>query len=489
MNAGVMGLSVNSSKLSTISDNIANSETKGYKRTNIEFNSLVLTERPTSYDSGGVRAATARIVDEQGALLSTRNELDLAISGRGFLAVNDVADVKRGETNPTLKLLRTGAFRPDEAGRLVTNSGLALLGWKPDANGAYADSLSQTNLEPVELDTLSLAAERTTEVDVKLNLFADATTGETFSTPIEFFDPLGRTKTMQMDFAWISDNLWSLRMYENDAAAWDENNSREYLVRFSTGVETIGGGGYDLNPKPAGGIAEVWESAGSVAGTFDPSDALTFTDAAATAPAAGAVNASWDTPAATSWNVDAAAEADERGLVTLTTLAGGALKLKLGAMNDTAEPAATVVVNPTAAENLVQFTERSTVLSTTKDGSPASTLVGVEIDETGLMDAIYDSGFRKNLYKIPAVNVSNPNGLKAEDGQAFTITRASGDPAFLDPGEGPTGLLVSSALEESTTDIAEELTQLIKTQRAYSSNAKIIQTVDEMLQETTNLKR
>ena len=45
------------------------------------------------------------------------------------------------------------------------------------------------------------------------------------------------------------------------------------------------------------------------------------------------------------------------------------------------------------------------------------------------------------------------------------------------------------AREQSTTDIANELTQLIQTQRAYSSNAKIIQTVDEMLQETTNLKR
>ena len=45
------------------------------------------------------------------------------------------------------------------------------------------------------------------------------------------------------------------------------------------------------------------------------------------------------------------------------------------------------------------------------------------------------------------------------------------------------------ALEESATDVAGELTQLIQTQRAYSSNAKVIQTVDEMLQETTNIKR
>ena len=56
-------------------------------------------------------------------------------------------------------------------------------------------------------------------------------------------------------------------------------------------------------------------------------------------------------------------------------------------------------------------------------------------------------------------------------------------------GCGPVGEVAGYSLMESTTDIAAELTDLIETQRAYSSNAKIVQTVDEMLQETTNLKR
>ncbi len=58
-----------------------------------------------------------------------------------------------------------------------------------------------------------------------------------------------------------------------------------------------------------------------------------------------------------------------------------------------------------------------------------------------------------------------------------------------DAGAGPVGGVAGYSLMESTTDIAAELTDLIETQRAYSSNAKIVQTVDEMLQETTNLKR
>jgi flagellar hook protein FlgE len=58
-----------------------------------------------------------------------------------------------------------------------------------------------------------------------------------------------------------------------------------------------------------------------------------------------------------------------------------------------------------------------------------------------------------------------------------------------DAGDGPTGSVLGFAQEGSATDVAEELTQLIVTQRAYSSNAKVIQTVDEMLQETQNIKR
>jgi flagellar hook-basal body protein len=176
------------------------------------------------------------------------------------------------------------------------------------------------------------------------------------------------------------------------------------------------------------------------------------------------------------WFWDAVEGDSNRGLLMYKFNDGEELQINLGARG--------------SDDNITQFAaDRSQTLSITKDGSPTSTLTGIEIDETGLMDAIYDTGFRKTLYKIPIANVQNPNGMRTQDGQAFSLTRESGSVYFYDAGEGPTGSLVSSALEESTTDVAEELTQLIKTQRAYSSNAKIIQTVDEMLQETTNLKR
>ncbi|MGR3630506.1 MAG: flagellar basal body rod C-terminal domain-containing protein, partial [Limimaricola soesokkakensis] len=81
------------------------------------------------------------------------------------------------------------------------------------------------------------------------------------------------------------------------------------------------------------------------------------------------------------------------------------------------------------------------------------------------------------------------DGLLAADGNAYVLSRNSGKFSLNQAGEGSAGGLTAGALESSNVEVAQELTDLISTQRAYSSNAKIVTTVDEMLQETTNLKR
>ena len=87
------------------------------------------------------------------------------------------------------------------------------------------------------------------------------------------------------------------------------------------------------------------------------------------------------------------------------------------------------------------------------------------------------------------MDVPNPNGMMSLDAQTYRPTLDSG-PFFLwDAGDGPTGEISGFARQESATDVAGELTSMIQTQRAYSSNAKVIQTVNEMLQETTNIIR
>jgi flagellar hook protein FlgE len=144
---------------------------------------------------------------------------------------------------------------------------------------------------------------------------------------------------------------------------------------------------------------------------------------------------------------------------------------------------------PGESSGMSQLSDTFQPVSISKDGSPVGNLSTVEIDANGYVHAVYDIGFTRRIYQIPLVDVPNPNGLIALDNQSYSVSTDSGAFLLWDAGDGPTGDIVGFAREESSTDVAGELTQLIQTQRAYSSNAKIIQTVDEMLQETTNIKR
>jgi flagellar hook protein FlgE len=144
---------------------------------------------------------------------------------------------------------------------------------------------------------------------------------------------------------------------------------------------------------------------------------------------------------------------------------------------------------PNGLRGITQIGGEFKPLTPTKDGSPFGELSSHQINEKGIVEAIFTNGERRALYQVPVASVVSPNALNPLGGQTYAITPEAGGLYFWDSGEGSVGTTTGYALTKSTTDVAVELTGLIETQRAYSSNAKIIQTVDEMLQETTNLKR
>ena len=152
-------------------------------------------------------------------------------------------------------------------------------------------------------------------------------------------------------------------------------------------------------------------------------------------------------------------------------------------------PISTFLGRPGGSDGITQLAAPFTPINVTTDGAPIGEVQGVEISLEGNVEAIFSTGQRRTLFQVPVADVPNVNGLTARDSQAFSLSADSGDLYLWDAGSGPTGNYIGFALTESATDIAEELTSLIETQRAYSSNATIIQTVDEMLQETVNLGR
>lgn len=123
------------------------------------------------------------------------------------------------------------------------------------------------------------------------------------------------------------------------------------------------------------------------------------------------------------------------------------------------------------------------------DGAKAGRVSTVDIDSTGKLWAIYDNGARQALYQVPVATVMNPDGLEVQDGNTYTLGSDSGSLSLSAGNTGSAGGIAGGALEQSNVDIAEELVSLIETQRAYSSAATIIRTADEMVDETTRLKR
>lgn len=428
LNAGVMGLNANATRLSTISDNIANSATYGYKRAVVDFSSMVLQQRSSVYSAGGVSVDSFKDIAATGSLIPTGNATDIAVSGRGLFPVTDKAGVSALSSERDLMLLPTGSFYPDADGNLRTQSGHYLLGWPADGTGSVGNVSrnSGADLSPVNIATSRFNAQPTTSIQMGINLPADATeagaAGTPYDLPIEYFDNLGRSQTLSFQFTPVvptdgSSNQWQVEIFDD-----------------ASGTPTS-------------------------IGTLD----LTFSDTQASGGRLSAVSSG-----------GGAAYDPATGTVSLN-LSHGPVEVFIG--------------SPGGDEGIQQLSAPFSPTEVTKDGAAIGDLQSVEIDEGGNVQAIYDTGFRRTLYQIPVGDVPNMNGLKSLDAQAFAVSINSGDLYLWDAGTGPVGGVSGYSLMGSTTDIAAELTDLIETQRSYSSNAKIVQTVDEMLQETTNLKR
>jgi flagellar hook protein FlgE len=141
------------------------------------------------------------------------------------------------------------------------------------------------------------------------------------------------------------------------------------------------------------------------------------------------------------------------------------------------------------ADGVTQFASDFSINSIDQDGVRFGGFVGVNIDEKGIVTAVFDNGEQRPIYQIPLAVFDNPNGLEAVTGNAFRQTDRSGVLVLQQPDTGGTGEVASSALEASTVDLAEEFTKMITTQRAYSASARIITTADEMLEELIRIQR
>jgi flagellar hook protein FlgE len=432
--SGVSGLNAQSRAMGMISDNIANVNTTAYKGASAQFENLVTRSRgSSSYSPGGVRAQSFYTVATQGLIQSSASPTDVAISGAGFFVVNAPPD-GQGEQLYT----RAGSFSPDYQGDLRTTSDQYLQGWALDANEQVVDV---NTLENVNIRSINGLAAATTSVAIGANLDADATpyagpfaigdlaawaasggtagVQPTVTRDVQVYDSLGRAHDLTLSF---------LRT----------GAANQWAVEVSAAVADI-----DPAAHPNGLLAS---------GTLSFNGDGSLAAAALTPVVSGTTN----TPVDVQWAVADGADPS-------------ALTFDFGEVG--------------SVEGVSQFASPTNIAFVNQNGAEVGELSAVSIDAEGYVIGSFTNGEERRLYRLPIATFANPAALDPRSGNVFAQTDASGEFNLREAGAGGAGVVAPSALEAANVDLAEEFTKMIVTQRAYSANAKVINTTDQMLDE------
>jgi flagellar hook protein FlgE len=202
MYSGVSGLTSESSVMSVLGDNIANVNTVGFKQSRGIFED-VLGGASGSGAGAGVRMARTQQIFSGGAALRTGNWSDLQLNGEGFFVVKGTLNGQSGDF-----YTRAGQLRQAEDGRLMTQNGMAVQGFKANGDGTYASDVSD-----ITIPAAAMGPKMTAEIKVGANLdtqqavqsgpfdVTDPTTFDTNAVPtMEVFDSQGGSHTLKLHF-------------------------------------------------------------------------------------------------------------------------------------------------------------------------------------------------------------------------------------------------------------------------------------------------
>ncbi|AZO28111.1 MULTISPECIES: flagellar hook protein FlgE [unclassified Mesorhizobium] len=224
MRTGVSGMNAQANRLSTVADNIANSDTTGYKRSSAEFSTLIMPGTGGAYNSGGVTTTIRSAISSQGVMQYTTSVSDLAVNGDGFFVVQDPSG--------TPYLTRAGAFVPDAEGRLVNAAGYQLMAYSY-ANGVPAATANGfEGLVPVQISDQEMTATPSTEGTFSGNLPSGATPVAAGSLPttntaaaqytskssLVAYDNLGNKVLLDVYFTKTGAGTWQVSVFDQSKA-------------------------------------------------------------------------------------------------------------------------------------------------------------------------------------------------------------------------------------------------------------------------------
>ncbi len=435
---GLSGLASASKALDVISNNVANSNTIGFKAGRAEFADVFAASfNGTGANSQvGIGTTIAAVSQNfsQGNVTVTNNPLDLAINGNGFFRVT--------APDGTEAFTRNGQFDISKDGFIVNAQGYRLSGYGTDANGDILTGVvsdivvnpslaggapQQTGVSQTPTNNkagLSLGVNLDSRKHLPEESVFSAADPKSYNnaTSATLYDSLGNPKTLTMYFV--------RKGTPADPAATpptDEVLTNDWTVHYQLDGKDLGDPTFNHTLS------------------FNTGGALT-----------------------TSSPVDGPEFGDLFGTNLVPGLATGALRIDF---SGTTQYGGEFGINVPADQ----------------DGFAPGRLTGVSVGDDGVIEGRYSNGQSRDLGQVVLANFRSPNGLVSLGGNLWAQSPASGPSNVGVPGSANLGLLNAGAVEEANVDLTAELVQLIVQQRNYQANAQSVQAQNTILQTIVNL--
>lgn len=448
MTTAISGLAAQARALGHVSDNVANSQTVGFKRVDTNFTSWLTRSNLRLHMPGSVEARPDYTNTVQGTIEQVENPLAMAIAGQGFFSVAQArggqgADVVFDERQ---FYTRAGNFAMDRDGFMVNGSGYYLQGWRVP----QGEEPDRTTLTPIRISELVYNPVPTGRIDLAANLPAGignapvanlpsatvAGTQPQESSILQIYDALGNQRQITLNWWRVDGDTWRVALDTPGAAAPPAPGARAAEINFGGTIP----GGATAAPGTISSITNLQNIAAPGGGPFALGEQATM------------------------------------GFEVDYGFGPQAISLRLGGYGV-----------PTGLTNYSGTIYSVRDLS--QDGVPLGSFSGVTVRENGDIAVNYDNGQTRIVARVPVVSFNDPDKLQRLDGQAFMRTLESGEVRVTDASSNGVGKLVTGSVERSNVDIAAEFSKLILAQRAYTSNTRIVTASDEMLQDTINMKR
>ena len=208
---GLSGLNAASKNLDVIGNNVANTNTVGFKQSQAQFADVFansLSGGGGNQAGIGVKVADIAQQFSQGSITASNNSLDIAINGSGFYRLSDQG---------VISYTRNGQFHPDKDGYIVSSTGMRLTGYSANTAGQITAG-APTDLR---ISSADLPPQATTLVNTVVNLDmretapslpfnpTDPTTYNSF-VPMPIHDSLGNASTVSTYFVKTAANTWDV---------------------------------------------------------------------------------------------------------------------------------------------------------------------------------------------------------------------------------------------------------------------------------------